>query len=480
LRPHPAEPAVLLALIKILIQEENFFIKKSPELAKILKTQVAIEIINDVFYILNIFFLEVMMSFKNSRGLFLLAVCLSGLLILSSAGCKAEKQGPAPVQKTVIQVGDKEIQAKDEAIYKTREYNGHKHEYLSLDFSKIDHPASVSEFQQVFHQPPLRQYNTGTCWCFSTTSFLESELKRLGRGEFKLSEMYTVYWEYVEKARRFIREKGNSFLGEGSEHNAVFLRMKQYGAVPASAYTGLLPGRTEHDHSALFKEISDYLEFCKKNNYWDEEKAVAYVKLILNKYLGEPPAEIEYNGQKMTPKDFLDKVLRLPLDDYVSFMSFKYLPFYTKGEYKAPDNWWHSQDYYNVPLDEFYQAIVQALKNGYSVALGGDVSEPGISGDEGLAIVPSFDILPELIDQEAREFRFYNNTSTDDHAIHCVGLTQKGDHTWFLIKDSGAGAHRGPFKGYILYRDDFVKLKMLVFTVHKDAVADLLKKFEQK
>lgn len=397
-----------------------------------------------------------------------------------SAACKQPEPAGGQAERAVIKIGDQVIQAKDESIYKTREYNGRKHEYLSLDFNRISRPASVAEFQQVFHQPPVRQYNTGTCWSFSTTSFLESELKRLGRGEFKLSELYTVYWEYVEKARRFIREKGNSFLGEGSEHNAVFLRMKEYGAVPASAYTGLLPGQTEHDHSALFKELQDYLNFCKKHEYWDEEKAVAYVKLILNKHLGEPPATIEYNGLQMTPKEFLNNVLQLPLDDYVSFMSFKYIPFYTRGEYRAPDNWWHSRDYYNVPLEDFYQGIVDSLKKGYSVALGGDVSEPGISGDEGLAIVPSFDILPALIDQDSREFRFYNRTSQDDHAIHCVGWLEKDDHTWFLIKDSGAGAHRGPYKGYILYRDDYLKLKMLVFTVHREAVADLLAKFEQK
>ncbi len=414
------------------------------------------------------------------KSLRLLTVATIAFSLVWSLACRQPERESGQAKPALIQIGEKEIQAKDEAVYKTREYNGQKREYLSLDFNRLERPSSLDEFQKIFHQPPIRQYNTGTCWSFSTTSFLESELKRLGRGEFKLSELFTVYWEYVEKARRFIREKGDSFLGEGSEHNAVFLRMKQYGAVPAGAYTGLLPGKTEHDHSALFKELRDYLDFCRKNQYWDEEKAIAYVRLILNKHLGEPPTEIEYNGQKMTPKEFLDNVLRLPLDDYVSFMSFKYVPFYTRGEYRAPDNWWRSQDYYNVPLDEFYQAIVTALKNGYSVAFGGDVSEPGISGDEGLAVVPTFDILPALIDQDSREFRFYNRTSEDDHAIHCVGLTEKGDHTWFLIKDSGAGAHRGPYKGYILYRDDYVKLKMLVFTVHKEAVSDLLARFEQK
>jgi len=52
-------------------------------------------------------------------------------------------------------------------------------------------------------------------------------------------------------------------------------------------------------------------------------------------------------------------------------------PIYTKGEFKVPDNWWHSKEYYNVPLDDYYQAILQAIKNGYSLVLSVDFTEPG-------------------------------------------------------------------------------------------------------
>ncbi|MCK4264375.1 MAG: peptidase C1 [Candidatus Aminicenantes bacterium] len=383
------------------------------------------------------------------------------------------------IEKQMIQISDEELIEKNSAIYKTREINGKERKFLSSDFSRIEKPSSLDEFTQYFHNPPLRQHRTGTCWSFATTSFLESELKRLEKGEVKLSEIYTVYWEYVEKARGFIKQKGKQSLGQGSEHNAVTERMKKYGAVPASAYSGLLPGQEEHNHSKLFREIRNYLTFCKENKYWDEEKAISYVKSILNKHLGTPPETIEVDGKSMTPKEYLENVLQLPLDDYVCFMSLKSLPFYTKGEYKVPDNWWHSEEYYNVPLDEFFDAIVNSLKNRYTVALGGDVSEPGISSAEDIAIVPTYDILQKLIDQDSREFRFYNRTSTDDHAIHAVGFKEMGDRTWFLIKDSGGGAHRGQFKGYYFYRDDYIKLKMLTLMVHKDAVSNLLDKFKE-
>ena len=37
------------------------------------------------------------------------------------------------------------------------------------------------------------QNRAGTCWCYSTMAFLESELLRMGKGEYDLSEMFTVY-----------------------------------------------------------------------------------------------------------------------------------------------------------------------------------------------------------------------------------------------------------------------------------------------
>lgn len=409
---------------------------------------------------------------KKTSFLLILS-CLSFLVI---PACRPQEQ---VVEKKVIQVGEQELVTKDEVVYKTREVRGHERPYLSFDLSAIPKPASPEVFTQYFHHSPIPQHRTGTCWCFATTSLLESELKRLGRGEFKLSELYTVYWEFVEKAREFIRTKGDMFLGHGSEHNAVIRQMKKYGAVPAEAYTGLLAGQTEHDHSSLFEELRKYLMFCKENEYWDEDKAMAYVRSILDKHLGKPPETVEGDGQTRTPQQYLEDLLQVELDDYVSLMSFEYLPFYTKGEFKVPDNWWHSQDYYNVPLDEFFSALVTALRNGYTVALGGDISEPGMSGEEDIAVVPTFDTLPQLIDQDSREFRYSNRTSTDDHAIHAVGLTESDGHTWFLIKDSGGSAFRGQHKGYYFYRDDFVRLKMLVMTVHKEAVADLLSKFPE-
>jgi bleomycin hydrolase len=75
--------------------------------------------------------------------------------------------------------------------------------------------------------------------------------------------------------------------------------------------------------------------------------------------------------------------------------------------------------------------------------------------------------------------RFSNYTTGDDHGIHLVGYkVDPSGKMWFLIKDSGSGSFNGKNKGYYFYHEDFVKLKMLSFTIHKDAVKDILKEFK--
>ena len=136
------------------------------------------------------------------------------------------------------------------------------------------------------------------------------------------------------------------------------------------------------------------------------------------------------------------------------------------------------QDYYNLPLDEFYRVISYAIQNGYSVRLNGDVGEPGFNGSEDAAIIPTFDIPQEYINQDAREFRFNNKTTSDDHDIHLVGYTRVGDSDWFLIRDSASSAQHGRFKGYFFFREDYIKLKMLTYIVHKDSVSAVVSRFD--
>ncbi|MFP4527307.1 MAG: C1 family peptidase [Candidatus Kapaibacterium sp.] len=347
-----------------------------------------------------------------------------------------------------------------------------------MDFSEYDLPESAEDFDQVWHTPPISQGWTGTCWCFSTTSFLESEIKRIHGRDVKISEIYTVYWQYVEKAREYIRTRGESNFAEGSLSSYIFPVWEQYGCVPAAAYTGLPGGREFHDHHLMYSEMMNYLRSVKQENAWNEEVALETIKSIMNHYLGVPPTEITYSGRKMTPMQFYREAVDLKPSDYVNFMSLLEAPYYTKAEYDVPDNWANDSDFYNIPLDDFMKIAKSAIKAGYSMCIGGDVSETGYSAMKEVAMVPAYDIPSRYIDDNARQLRFSNGATTDDHAIHIVGWEDRDDGMWFLIKDSGSGSRNGKNEGYYFYHEDYIKLKIMNITVHRSAADEILSKFK--
>ncbi len=369
----------------------------------------------------------------------------------------------------------KKIEDEQEALAKKE---GEAKQDLRVDMSGLVKPSSPQAFKvQAWHFPPVAQYLTGTCWSFSTTSYYESEIKRLTGQEVKLSEMWTVWNEYLDKAKRYIATRGNSVFEEGSEAEAIPRVWKAYGVVPEAAYPGVLAKDGRYDHAGMLKEMKAYLAYCKANNLWDEAQILPALKGIMAKTMGVPPTQVTWEGKTYTPQAFLTDVCKLNMDDYVCFISTTSIPFWTRGELKVEDNWWHDKEYCNVPLDVWYDTLVKAVKAGSTAAIGGDVSEPGYDGFAKVAMVPSFDVPPGYLTQDAREYRIDNGTTADDHGIHLVGWMSLGGQDWFLIKDSARAARKAPPEGYLFYRGDYVKLKMLSYTLNKSFVKDVLAKF---
>jgi len=288
-----------------------------------------------------------------------------------------------------------------------------------------------------------------------------------------------VYYEYIEKALGYVRSRGKSYFAQGSESDAVTRAWRKHGIVPASVYGGIIAADGLHNHVPMFEEMEGYLGWVKESGNWDEKTVLDTIRVILNKYMGEPPSEFMWEGKKYTPQTFLKNILKLNTDDYVQFQSTLSQNFYTQGEFEAVDNWWHSSEYYNVPLDDFIWIIKNAVENGYTLSIGGDVSEPGYNGWEEAQIIPIFDIPQEYINQSSRELRIYNETTEDDHGIHIVGYTKMGGHYWYLVKDSARSARQGKHKGYHFYRDDYIKLKMLTISVHRDVARKILDKCKE-
>ena len=355
-----------------------------------------------------------------------------------------------------------------------------------MDQSGMDLPNNPALYKSVWSNPTQSQGNTSTCWSFSTTSFYESEVWRQQGKKVEISEIYFVYCEYIEKARQFIEKRGNSVFPDGSEGNALARIMKMYGAVPDEAFTGIINGRKFHSHEKMSEEMNAFLNSLKTSNAWNVEYALETIKSIMNHYIGVPPTEFVVEGKTYTPQTYLKDYLKINPDDYVEILSYKQEPYWQQVEYKVPDNWWHNKDYYNVPLDVFMSAVKQAAKGGYTLSIGGDVSESGFSRETNCAMIPDYDIPSAYINEDARQFRFSNETTTDDHGMQLIGYLEnyKGlGKDWFLIKDSSSGSRNvdpaNPNFGYYFFHEDYIKLKMMGYTVHKDAVKDILKKFQK-
>lgn len=411
-------------------------------------------------------------------------LCLIGFSILYAKEPQLEYV-PAKWDQILQQVKDirEDANAEEDSLTRTildqeekiREHKRETKKVLRWNTEDMKAPGSPSDFTSWFHFSPNHQDATGTCWAFAATSFVESEIDRISGKRIKLSEMHTVYYEYLEKVRRFVEKRGNSYVGQGSQIGSGLRIMDWYGIVPESVYPGT-PGEF-HDHEEMYDEIIDYLDFMESHDIWDTERVLEGVKVILNHTMGEPPAEFVFAGETWTPKRFAREFLQFDGEDYVDLISTMKDPFYSYTSFDVPDNWWMDSSYYNIPLDDWMEVIETAVKQGYTVAIGGDVSEPSFHKERDIAVTAPVDIPEKNIDQESREYRIYNGCTTDDHGVHIVGYTKHGGRDWYLIKDSGSTGRAGDHFGYMFYREDYIRLKMLGITLHRDAAEKVIGSF---
>ncbi len=332
------------------------------------------------------------------------------------------------------------------------------------------------------------QYKSSTCWSFSALSFLESELMRMGKGTYDLSEMYVVRNTYEEKARRYVRMHGSmNFAGGGAFHDVTTV-LDRYGLVPESAYPGLGSGE-QHQHNeldAVAKAVCDAV--IQNPNGELSTRWMAAFEGILDAYLGEKPTSFEYQGKTYTPQSFTAS-LGIKGSDYVELSSFTHHPFYQAFMLEVPDNW-DNQHVYNVPLEDMMAILDHALQQGYTVAWAADVSEKGFAHSEGLAILPAgyedmssaerkaiFEKpLPQVeVTQALRQAAFDNFQTTDDHGMHITGIARdQNGNKYYLVKNSwGEGNGCG---GYLFASEAYVRYKTMDIMVHKASVPKAIAK----
>lgn len=329
------------------------------------------------------------------------------------------------------------------------------------------------------------QAMTGTCWCFSTTSLVESEEIRKDRQSIDLSEMFTVRNIYIEKARNYILRQGHAQFGEGGLSHDMIRATAAYGAVPLSVYTGLVNGEKEYNHQELFTRLQAYLDSVLRKQPIASDWMTGYTR-ILDQYLGTPPAQFTYNGQTYTPQSFAKTVLRFNAGDYISLTSFIHQPYYSSFVLQVPDNFANGS-FYNLPLNELIEVVENAVSKGYSVAWDADVSNNGFRQMQGLALNldPSVKYTKDMISPETKEMpydaairqKLYENLTTqDDHLMHIVGTEKsKEGKTFFVVKNSWGRV--GPFDGYINVSEAYFGINTISIVLPKAALSkELLQK----
>lgn len=351
------------------------------------------------------------------------------------------------------------------------------------------------------------QNRAGTCWCYSTLSFLEAELLRMGKGEYDFSEMYIVHNTYLDRADKAVRTHGDISFSQGGSFYDVLYGMKTFGLVPESEMRpGVMYGDTLSNHTELSAVSDAVVAAIAKGNHrslqTDENGTPLWkktIEAIHDIYLGVRPEKFTVNGKEYTPKSYYEST-GLNADDYVSLTSYTHHPFYESFVLEIQDNWRWAQSY-NLPIDELMEVFDNAIMEGYTIAWGSDVSEAGFTRN-GVAVMPDAEKAQELsgsdmahwlklspaekklndkpqpqkwCTQEERQVAYDNWETTDDHGMVIYGIAkdQMGNE-YYMVKNSWGES--GTYKGIWYASKAFARYKTMNIVVHKDAVPKAIRK----
>lgn len=312
------------------------------------------------------------------------------------------------------------------------------------------------------------QYRTGTCWAFTTVSFIETEAMRFGKPEYNLSEMYIVDKTYEDKADRYVRLHGNANFGEGGQAHDVINQIRKFGIVPEDVYKGNNYEEV-HNHVALVAAMEKIVKKASKEEKISFDWKTPFDS-VLAVYLGEVPEKFTYQKKEYTPQTFFSDALGLTANNYIEFTSYTHHPFNMKFDLEVPDNWSHDF-YYNLPVDDLILIMDSAIAQGYSIAWDGDVSGAGFNSKTSIASLTDTDKaeLKKMTMQEYRQKTFDDFTTTDDHLMHIIGIAYDKDGKKYYLTKNSWGVYN-KYGGYLYMSENYVKLNTIAFMVNRQAV----------
>lgn len=334
------------------------------------------------------------------------------------------------------------------------------------------------------------QKSSGTCWSYSTNSFLESEMIRMGKKPVDLADLFTARNAYIEKGINYVRMHGALTLGDGGACHDVINMFAKYGALPQEAYNGNNYGSP--GSSDRMNKLTEAILKKAVTGKFDPSWKAKYIATI-DSCMGAVPEKFTYEGKEYTPKTFAKEIVGINPADYVELSSFTTSPYYEKTVLMVPDNWSYDQ-VYNVQMNDITTIIDNALKKGFTVAWATDVSEKGFSWKNGVAYVPEKDFdnmsadekktmfngpKPEKeITVDMRQVAFDDYETTDDHGMQITGIAKdQAGKEYYIVKNSWGVTN--DYKGYLYVTRNFVKYKTTAFLLHKNGIpSDLRKKMK--
>ena len=353
------------------------------------------------------------------------------------------------------------------------------------------------------------QNNSGTCWCYSSLAFLESEAMKKNPKikDLDLCESFVVNKTYLDRADRNVRTHGDASFSQGGSFYDVIYCMANYGLIPEGnmPYPNTLYGDSLFNFTSFFPPMEAYIKAIAKsdakkiNPMWKKD-----VQGMIDNYFGKCPETFKYEGKTYTPQTFVKDYLKLDPNDYVSLTSYTHHPFYSSFILEIQDNWrWGSS--YNLPLDELMRVMDEAVKNGWTFAWGADVSEEGFSrrtgknrcvatvpdtksnagvgsdqskwtGEKAGAKISVADGAGEkTITQEMRQLGYDNWTTTDDHGMQIYGIAKdQNGKEYFMMKNSWG--EYGPYKGFWYVSKPYAAYKTMNIVINKNAVPKDIRK----
>ena len=353
------------------------------------------------------------------------------------------------------------------------------------------------------------QNRSGTCWAYSTISFFEAEILKATGKTYDLCESFVANKDYMDRAVQVVRLHGDCQFAQGGSAYDVYYVLKNYGICPEDAmpFPGSLYGDSLNNFNEFFGQLEPYVAGIarSKANKISSQWKVG-LQGILDAYLGKCPESFTYQGKKYTPKSFAAS-LGLNWDNYLSVTSYSHKPYYTQYAVEVQDNWRNPLSW-NLPMEDMARIIDNAIMNGYTVAWGGDVSEPGFTR-KGLAyfydtkkmeslsgsdmarwlkmspakrtnLVDSLGCtVPELEPTaEQRQQRFDNWELTDDHGMLIYGIAKdQNGKEYYMVKNSWG--ETGDYKGTWYMTKNYIIANTMDYMVNKNAIPkDILKKIE--